>query len=421
MSETAPTINTRVKWRSLSILAVAEVMAMSVWFSATAVVPALKAEAGLSDTMASLYASAVGAGFVVGTLTSAVLALADRFDPRRIFFVAALMASAANGALLLVEPTSELTILFRFLTGMAMAGLYPIGMKIFAGWARRDMGLLIGLLIGALTLGTAAPHLFNGLAITDWRFTIGCASVLALAAAFLVGLVKLGPGHAVLGPDARKRAFRPEYALRAWTDKAVRLANFGYLGHMVELYVMWAWVGLFFHASFRAWAGPGAADPAALDAAAALATFGAIAAGTVGCLIGGIVADRVGRTATTIGAMAISGLCTLTIGLLFGGDPVWLIVVALIWGATIVADSGQFSSSILELTAPETRGTIVTVQTSLGFLLTLGMIHLLSALVEWIGWRYAFAPFAIGPVLGIWAMARLRAHPDAVKLANGRR
>lgn len=403
--------------RALTLLAVAEVLALSVWFSATAVIPSLRETTAMSDTLVSLYASAVSAGFVAGTLLSALAALSDRMDPRRLMFLSSLLAAAANAAILLVGPESWVAILLRFLTGIGAAGMYPPGMKIAATWATRNMGMILGLLIGALVLGTALPHLFNALGGIHWEYTLGAASALTVVAAVLCLFIGLGPGYAQLRTGDRPAAFQPEHALRAFRDPATRYANCGYFGHMVELYVMWAWVGLFLYASLEA-AG------AAHDEANRLAGYGAaamIGAGTLGCALGGIIADRIGRTAFTIWAMAISGICTLTIGLLFGG-PFWpLLIVGLIWGTTIVADSGQFSACVLELSTPETRGTLATVQTCVGFGITVITIHLMPLSVDLLGWAWAFAPFAIGPAFGIWSMWRLRQEPDAVKLANGKR
>ncbi len=401
----------RTKWPSVALLAVCEVLALALWFSATAVIPALRAEFALGDLQASLFSSAVAVGFVCGTLVSAVLGLSDRVDPRRLFMIAALMAAAANALVLAVPPGSGGMIGLRFVTGVCMAGLYPVGMKIVATWAKGDTGLLVGLLVGALTLGSAAPHLFNAAGGIDWRFTLIAASALAAVAGLLISFVGLGPNIAKSPP------FKPSAALQAWTNKAMRLANFGYFGHMWELYAMWAWIGVFFHASFRT----AVSDSAQAVLMANLSTFAVIGAGAIGSLGAGILADRLGRTTITIAAMAVSGTCAGFIGLLFGGAPWALATVAIIWGIAIVADSAQFSSSVIELSDSEWVGTMLTVQTSVGFLITLVTIHLVPVFVEALTWRWAFAPLAIGPVLGMIAMARLRAHPDAARLAGGNR
>ena len=398
------------RWRSLALIAYCQVAALALWFSATAIVPSLVREYALSTTMQSLFTSAVQAGFVVGTLCSAFLGLADRLDPRRFFAAATLVATLANAAILLVDPTSPAVIALRFVTGICMAGIYPVGMKLASTWAKNDMGLVVGLLVGALTLGSASPHLFNALGGLDWRTTLAAASASALTASIVILFVGLGPRMA---PSPK---FDPRVILTAWRVKSLRLANFGYFGHMWELYAMWAWIGLFLQASFLEQFAPADALPLAR-----YATFATVGIGALGCVAAGLLADRLGRTTITMAAMAISGCCALAIGFLFGGDPFWLILLALIWGVSVVADSAQFSASIAELSERQWVGTMLTLQTSVGFTLTLITIHLMPLWVDWLGWRYAFAPLAIGPFLGVLAMARLRALPDAKKLANGRR
>ena len=403
---------------ALFLLSLCAVGALSTWFSAAAVLPVLVARYHLSELDQSLLTSSVLLGYVLGTMASALFGLADRFDPRRFFSISAAVAGASNLLLLWISPASSGAILCRFVTGAMVAGTYPIGVKMAATWAkngtrggeRGDMGLLLGLLIGALTLGTAAPHLLDAFGGADWQVTIALTSGLAFAAAGLIGFVVLGPNH------GRTPPFNPRFVLIAWNDKALRLANFAYYGHNWELFGMWTWLGAFIAASYRTTLGLRAAFWAPLAAFAAIGLGGAI-----GCVGGGLIADRIGRTRLTAWAMALSAACSLSMGFLFGANPWAVLAFAFLWGIAVIADSAQFSASIAELSQPEIVGTMLTVQTCAGFLVALGAVHLLPPLVHWIGWRYAFAPLAVGPILGIIATIRLRARPEAVKLASGRR
>ena len=397
--------------RQLALLSLAELLGLSLWFSASAVLPALRREWGLADGGAAGLTIAVQAGFIVGTLVSALTNLPDIFSARAVMKVGIVLGAATNAALALWVSSLWPALILRFTTGVCLAGAYPPAMKIMATWFREGRGLALGILVGALTVGSAAPHLVSGVTALPWRETLLVASALALAGAVVVQLwVTDGPFQF---PAAR---FDIRMAAAVFGARGPRLACLGYLGHMWELYAMWAWMAAFLAASLDA---RGGGSYAGLNPSAA--TFVVIALGAFGCWAGGIASDRWGRTTSTMIAMALSGACAATIGLTFGGPPPLTLLVAIVWGITIVADSAQFSTAITELSPPAYVGTALTTQTCVGFALTMVSIWLVPPLVARSSWRWAFATLAIGPALGVLAMGQLRGTPDAVKLAGGRR
>jgi MFS family permease len=399
------------RWRALGLLSLAELLALSLWFSASAVLPALSREWALGDAGRAGLTIAVQAGFIAGTLAAALTNLPDVVPPRALMMWGALAGAVINAGLALGTEHLVPALVLRFLTGVCLAGTYPPAMKIAATWFREGRGLAIGLLVAALTVGSATPHLIRGLTDLPWRHTLLAASALAAAGALAVTLVAEGPYRF---PPAR---FDLRMATGVLRERGPRLACLGYFGHMWELYAMWTWLGVFLAASLDA---RGGGTFAGLNASAA--TFACVGlAGGLGAYAGGALADRWGRTALTMAAMALSGLCAVLIGFTFAGPPLATLLVALVWGTTVVADSAQFSTAVTELAPAAYVGTALTTQTCLGFALTMASIWLVPPAVGLVGWRWAFAMLGIGPALGVLAMGRLRALPEAASMAGGRR
>jgi MFS family permease len=382
---------------SMAILMLAQVLVLSLWFISAATMPGMLAEVAISPARQAALSSGVQIGFVAGALVSAVLGLADRFDPRALFAGCAVLAAAANAALPVLPVGGDLAIALRVLTGLLLAGVYPVGMKIAAGWGLRDRGFLVGLLVGALTLGSSLPHLLAGLGGADWRVTVYLSAGGALIGGVVVLAVALGPYH------ARAQGFSLSAVTLAWTDRRIRRAYGGYLGHMWELYALWAWMPVAAAASFA-----GRMSAAEAQGLATWVTFAAIGLGAVSAVWAGWVAGRFGKANVALWSLVASLFAGLATAASFGGPwglTAWLFVL---WGIAVIPDSAQFSALVADAAPPELAGSLMTLQTALGFLLTFGTVQLAPVLAAEVGWQAVLAALALGPALGIAAIWALR-------------
>ncbi len=401
------------RWNALAWITVAELLAMSVWFSASAVTGALTRQWNLSGTAVVWLTSSVQLGFVGGALVSATLGLADRFRPHMLMGWGAMGAAVTTGALVAFSHGGWEPFALRVLTGASLAVVYPVAVQWVARWFPHQRGLAVGILIGGLTVGSALPHLLVGLPLLQhWQGVLAGSAALAVVSwALVLWVVPEHPG------PFKPPAFRWDRVGAVLRDHPVMWANLGYWGHMWELYAMWAWLPAFFLASLASrWHG------SALLGIAGAASFAAIGlAGFAGALAGGWAADRWGRTRATIGAMSVSGAMALVIGFTFQSAPWVTLLVALVWGFSVIADSAQFSAAVTELAPTSLQGSALTLQMAVGFLITIGSINLVGSLEPIYGWSHVLMVLAAGPAIGVWAMARLRRLPESLKLAHGRR
>jgi MFS family permease len=398
------------RWAALAVICTGVILSMTPWFSATAILPELKAHWHVSETIASWLTNAVQLGFVTGALLSSLTNLPDLVRPHRLMAVSAMLAAALN-LTLLVAPGGATAVLIRFLTGVALSGVYPPAMKLVTTWFVHGRGLALGLVIGGLTLGSAFPHLIRAATTgVDWQLVVLGTSTMSLVAAVIFQvLTREGPFSYPRG------SFDPAQIGRILRNRGIMLANLGYFGHMWELYSMWGWFLAFSGAAL-------AAHGVESQSAASLVTFGVVASGVIGCVAGGVLADRIGRTATTALMMGVSGSCALMIGWTFHG-PLWLFIgIAALWGISVIGDSAQFSAVVTEIGERSLVGTALAFQMGVGFALTVVSIQLTPMFAHWVGgWQWAFLLLVPGPLIGTIAMLALRKLPESERIAQGRR
>lgn len=387
-------------WRALLWIGLAELCALSLWFSASVIAPELSEIWNLNSNSEAWLSASVPIGFVIGALVSSYFGIADRYNPRTVFALSALLGAILNGFLIVAEH-AYVGIFLRILTGITLAGVYPIAVKILSQWFPKKRGLAIGILIAALTLGSSLPHFvvmfFSSL---NWQLVILCSSVLALLAAIIVNWVLEDAPV-----TSTKLPFSFKLIKKVIFNKPVMLANYGYFGHMWELYAMWTWLPAFLTASFTSYS---SALPQWFIALSSFISIGI--AGGIGCVVGGLISDRIGRSNLTILSMVISASCSIFIGLTFG-QFIWLtLALSIIWGMSVISDSAQFSAAVSEVAEVEYVGTALTFQMCIGFLITIFSINLIPIVQSYVGWEWVFTILAIGPILGIISMVKYKRH-----------
>jgi MFS family permease len=372
--------------RELRLLAVALVLAMSTWFSTAAVLGQLTAAWDLGSTAKSWLIIALQIGFVVGAAGSSLANLADRIAPRRLMLIGTTGAAIANAAIIPLNAYGP-ALVARFMTGVFLAAVYPPALKALSSWYRAGRGYALGVMIGALTLGSALPHLINGIGELDWQVVIGATSALTLVGGLLAE--RLGSE----GPYATAAApFDPAKLRSVVNNREFRLASLGYFGHMWELYAMWAWIAAFY------------GDVFINQRSASIAAFGTIGIGAFGCVYVGSLSDRQKRSTAAGLAMRWSALASMVTGFLVSAPPAFVLMVGLVWGFWVVADSAQFSTIVTEVVEPESVGTALTLQLALGFVLTVLTIFLVPVVRDASNWGFAFMLLAPGPIVGAFAM-----------------
>ncbi|MEG0438952.1 MAG: MFS transporter [Solibacillus sp.] len=385
-------------WRALVWIGLSQLCALSLWYSASVIAPELIENWNLSSNSEAWLSASVPIGFVIGALFSSYFGMADRFNPRKVLALSAFIGAVLN-ALLIIVDSGFFGILLRILTGITLAGVYPIAVKIISEWFPKKRGLAMGILIAALTLGSSLPHfIVMFFSSVNWKIVIICSSILALLSAFIVSFILEDAPV-----KSKKLPFSLKVIKKVVMNKPVMLANYGYFGHMWELYAMWTWLPAFLTASFLTY------SPEIPHWFIALSSFISIGiAGGIGSVVGGLISDKIGRANLTILSMFISAICSIIIGLTFG-EYVWLtLIISIIWGVSVIADSAQFSAAVSEIAEVEYVGTALTFQMCIGFLITIFSINLIPIIQRIVGWEWVFSILAIGPILGIMSMVKFR-------------
>lgn len=381
--------------QQLIVLAIGLVLAMSPWFSTSAALGQLRERWDLSATGGSWLTIAVQLGFVLGAVGSSIVGLADRIPPRRLILLSSVLAAVANASIVITDGYGA-ALVARLVTGAALAGVYPPALKAMSGWYRVGRGFALGAMIAALTVGSALPHLINALADLQWQPLLLVISVLTVIGGLVVD--RIGSDGPYVVTSARPEPGQIGAILR---NRGFQLAGLGYFGHMWELYAMWAWIAAFY------------GDVFVSDRAAGAAAFAVIGIGALGSLHAGRVSDRVSRTEAAGQALRWSASVAFVIGFLVDAPAAIVLVVGLVWGFWVVADSAQFSAIVTEVVEARFVGTALTMQLAIGFTLTVFTIFLVPIVRDAHGWGWAFALLMPGPIVGAWAMWALDRDPTS--------